>query len=281
MRKASLEKVILPHGASFFSFHRVETHFPYFWHFHPEYELTLVTRGGGRRFVGSSAEHFKARDLVLLGPNLPHCWVTRPGKERHEAWVLKFSAASVAALSESPEGAGLRDLLKASVQGLAFSPADARNAEKGFQALKARKPQDRLLAFYAMLLGLGTPRKILDAQAPFQVPLLRADRRIEEAIGLYQRHFPEGVPLPEAAKRAGMAPASFSRYFLRHTGRSPSRYLQELRVAHACRLLLERTELGIAGISEDSGFENLSNFNRAFLRLRGMTPSLFRRRFSE
>ena len=76
------------------------------------------------------------------------------------------------------------------------------------------------------------------------------------------------------------SPSAFSRSFKRHTGSTLVRYKNQLRVDLACQMLLTRPEAKVAEICYDVGFSNLSNFNRHFARLKGMSPSQFRATFA-
>ncbi len=69
------------------------------WHFHPEYELHLVTQTAGNRYVGDHIGAFGAGDLVLVGPNLPHNWISDvPGGEMvaERCLVLQFTSTFIA-----------------------------------------------------------------------------------------------------------------------------------------------------------------------------------------
>ena len=50
----------------------------FLWHFHHAFELNLVVKGTGTRFIGDHIGHFNAGDLVLMGAELPHTWCSDP-----------------------------------------------------------------------------------------------------------------------------------------------------------------------------------------------------------
>ena len=91
--KARIEKILPPSAASFVYQVKREPGFSAFWHYHPEYQLTLVLRGRGKRFVGDDVSLFQAGDLVLTGPDLPHMWCSSRTREQgglpHEAVMIQ------------------------------------------------------------------------------------------------------------------------------------------------------------------------------------------------
>jgi AraC-like DNA-binding protein len=115
--------------------------------------------------------------------------------------------------------------------------------------------------------------------SPAFSPSLKASdiSRLDEVLAWLRRHRADPITLARAASVAKMSPKSFCRFFKANTGKTLVGYLHELRVGEASRQLLE-TNRPVSEIALDCGFNNLSNFNRRFLGLKGMTPREFRRR---
>lgn len=85
-------------------------------------------------------------------------------------------------------------------------------------------------------------------------------------------NFNQPIQLKDVAAVAGMNPSSFSRYFKRIHRKTFSRYLIEIRIGYACKLLMEN-QSNISMVCYKSGFNNLSNFNKQFRKIKGMNPS--------
>ncbi|MEK6249925.1 MAG: cupin domain-containing protein [Planctomycetales bacterium] len=118
-----MEKVRKPHDSSLRAFLRAERHFPFQWHYHPEYELTLILHGRGQRFVADHVEDYREGDLVLLGPLLPHTWRSASNRSRRQqrAVVIQFPENFLgSAVSECAELKKVNDLLSRSRQGMHF-----------------------------------------------------------------------------------------------------------------------------------------------------------------
>lgn len=280
--QARLEKISPGAAASFLCRRRRDPRFGFAWHFHPELELTLIVRSRGKRFVGDSIADYEDGDLVLLGPNLPHTWDSDPARRGpHEAVFCQFSASFLGAdFLRAPEMLPVRRLLERSSQGLRFTGRTQREVGRRMEGMDRLPGPRRLLALLEILDLLARSRDARPLSSREFVPSLRrADaERIDRVCRFLTENFADRVPLAEAARVAHLSVPAFSRFFKRKTGKSLVGYLHELRVGHACRRLIE-TDRAVSEIAFDSGFNNLSNFNRRFLRMKGMSPREFRAQF--
>lgn len=272
--------------------------FPFNWHVHPEVELTLITEGRGRRFVGDHIGEFTPGDLVLLGSDLPHTWYSQPPRKPRTSRTSRNPGGHARSLVvqfrpdflgetfyEAPEMQTLRPLLRRAQRGLRFHGQPAARAARDLTAMDRLSGMTRLLALFQVLVALAATRHVRPlASRGFRGArqgLRDADRRrIDTACELINRRFTEPIRQTDAADAIHMSPAAFSRFFRRSTGHSFAGYLHELRIGAACRLLIE-TDKPITDICFESGFENLSNFNRVFRRLKDCTPRAFRQAFAQ
>jgi AraC-like DNA-binding protein len=256
--------------------------FPFLWHYHPELELTLIVRGRGLRFIGDAIAQFREGDLCLLPSNLPHTWSSAPGIGRVESIVCHFLPEFWGkGFAELPEMHVIRDLLARARLGLSFS---GRSRVRVAQLMAdIEKPEtsslDRLLRLIEALAELARSR---DAKPLCRTPVdaaadLTVGRRLKHVL---DRLHQDLVNLPSQAQLAAevdLSPQAFSRFFKRRVGKTFVQYVNEWRVGLACRALIETNDT-VTGVALDSGFENLSNFNRQFKRVAGVTPSTYRAR---
>ncbi|HLL89407.1 MAG TPA: AraC family transcriptional regulator [Tepidisphaeraceae bacterium] len=285
MRRATFEK-ILTVGHSFTYRAWDAARFPFLWHFHPEYELTLIPRGRGHRFVGDHVDRYGPGDLVLLGPDLPHTWHAPPGPPRsQQAVVIQFRRDCFGSgFFELPELAPVAALLDRSRQGLQFTGAARDGAAGRMAAMGGSTPLGRvreLLAILELLAGAPAQNvRALSSRAFNPVLSDRGRRTIDRVCRfLAERYTSPDVSLGQAAAVAHLSPAAFSRFFRRVTGRTFTAWVADLRVGRACQLLAE-TDRTIATIALDCGFANLSNFNRRFLAHKGVRPRDYRRQYA-
>ena len=292
--EASLEHVGTTPESSWKHYVRRERSFLFGWHFHPEYELTLVTAGTGTRYVGDSVEDYRPGDLVLTGPDLPHAYASTPGCETNEAHVAQFRRAFLGAdLFDRPEFATVARLLDGAARGLSFDAATSDVVAPRIQALAVLPATSRTLRLLDVLVDLADLAELADRpdqteRRPVADPLASigyrvtsrapGGRRLEDVLRHLHAEHHRRVSLEEVAQVAHLTPAACSRFFRRATGRTLTAYLTDVRVSAACRMLVD-TDRTVAEIAADCGFGNLSNFNRRFRAVKGTNPRAYRSRF--
>jgi AraC-like DNA-binding protein len=280
---ARIERITPGGAASFVCKRRADPRFEFHWHVHPEIELTLILRSRGRRFVGDSIEDYREGDLVLLGSDLPHTWRSDPGRRgRHEAVVVQFGTSFLGRdFFGRPELGPVRRLLERAGRGLLFTGRTQRAAARDLGSLPDLDPYRRVVALLGTLGVLAASREARPLSSRDFVPTLRRaePQRIDRVCRFVNDRFAERLPLADAAALAHLSVPAFCRFFRRATGKTFTAYVNEIRVGHACRLLVE-TDQTAAQAAFASGFNNLSNFNRRFRELKGMSPREFRRSFT-
>ena len=273
LREANLTRA----GQMLYTKRRVDPSFDFAWHNHAAYELTLIVRSTGRRFVGDHMEAYGAGDLVLLGPNLPHTWASDPSPGLHEAIVVQFDP-KVLPFNDGVAFRPVRGLLESASRGLAFSGASQTEVSSRLSQIVDLSPLGQLGELMRILdqLSASKEARFLANRTLAQRFVADKPHPIDRVLAFVERNFKRGITGDEIAQVAGMSPSAFSRFFRRTTGRTFSVYLIERRITYACHLLVE-TESAIAQIAVDSGFTNLSHFNRCFLELKNTRPRDYRR----
>lgn len=280
--KPDLEVVQIGRSQSFkawehgYPFHTVR------WHFHPEYELHHVVHTSGQYFVGDFIGRFVPGNLVLTGPNLPHNWVSElPADTRIplRGRVLQFTEQFVHDTTTLlPELAAVQPLLEASRRGVLFSAETSARVGPMLQELVAASDLRRLELFMSILGTLCRDRGIqpLASEVYFPDPSGFMAAGINEAIAHIRNHLTEEFSETDLARISRLSPSGFSRSFRRHTGMGLRQYVNRLRINLACQLMMSEQDMSITDICFASGFRNISNFNRQFLRQKGLQPSHFR-----
>ncbi|WP_144114214.1 AraC family transcriptional regulator [Paraburkholderia sp. BCC1886] len=276
-----LELVAVPRDESF----KVWSHgYPYRtvrWHFHPEYEIQLVTSTTGTYFVGDYVGNFAPGNLVMMGSNLPHNWVSHvsPGEHVDErCLILQFDAGFIArAVLVFPELARMTSLLEASASGVLFSSKTGAAAEPIMREMLGAQGMRRITLFFALLeLLVQSVDPVKLTSAAYRAdPASYAGTRINHVLAYIGKNLSQELRETELAELAGQSASAFSRYFRRHTGVPFVQYVNRLRINLACQLLMSG-ELTVTDICYQVGFNNLSNFNRQFLLQKEMSPSRWR-----
>ncbi|MEY4107803.1 MAG: hypothetical protein RL181_2145 [Bacteroidota bacterium] len=265
-------------AASFLCYEVVLPRFNFYWHHHPEYEITFIEHGSGTRFIGDHIASFASGDIVLVGSDLPHTWVSEaPGAKDYKAWVLQFPIPFVACICKWPELAVLATLFEKSEHGVLFSghdPAEIQalmkriNLEGGFERLKS------LMDLFGILCRL--PVDVLASPTYGKKMPLGGEKRIHRVYQYIGEHFTKKITVGEVARHAFLSNSAFCKFFKQASGRTFSDYINELRVGHAADLLME-TDLPVNLVAAQCGFDNLSYFNRVFLEKKKMQPNRFRK----
>ena len=254
------------------------------WHYHPEYELAYVVSSEGTRFVGDSIQHYAPGDLVLLGSNLPHCWNDEPHSAEPSApelIVLQFAAHSFGnGFLALEEAAPIRRLLESAEVGLHFADAVTTEAAALMSAAVQQTGFDRLLRLMEILNLLAHS----PSRSPLATPEYRLassispinQQRIEKTHRYIRENLAGEIRQADIAEMLTLRPPAFSRFFQNATGRTFVTFVNTLRVNEACRQLLN-SSLPVTEIAMACGYNNVSNFNRQFLTLKGMSPSAYRR----
>jgi len=261
---------------------RAEPRFEFCWHRHPEYELTLITFVSPQRFVGDSVELYQPGDVTLIGPDLPHTFVSGDHSPAQEAVVVQFRRDFLGAdFFNRPDFTALADLLDNADRGLMAHSDLPEPPAATLRELPVLPPAARTLALLHSLLTLAsTPHLRPLASEHYRArPRAVAQRRLDTVCEYLSAAHADPLSLADVAEVAHMSPAAFSRFFRRSMGRTLTTYLNEVRVAAACRLLID-TDLPITDIASRAGFGNISNFNRRFRLICAQSPREYRAAFN-
>jgi AraC-like DNA-binding protein len=247
-------------------------------HYHPEYELNMVSNSQGKRIIGDSILDYNDLDLVLIGPNTPHAWTGSVELSNAHVVTIQFHNDF---LGESVLGRKLmlpiREMLEKSSRGILFSSETANYVQERIMNLCENQDFDSLLAFFSILFDLSISRNQKMLATPTYVCNFNPSksRRIEKINEYIQQNIHQNIKIKEVADLVNMSETAFSHFFKKRTQRSFSDYITDLRAGHAARQLIE-TEKNISEIVYDCGYNNISNFNRIFKKKVGLTPSEFR-----
>lgn len=250
------------------------------WNHHPEFEVHMITESTGKMFVGDYIGPFGPGNILLIGPNLPHHWVSdvSPGQViQGRDVVLQFTGKFVdEAQKVFPEFGKTSALLKESLRGIEFHGQDARECAELLLKIGASEGLARVALFVSLLQRMITAtEKHLVAGETYRPGLgVGGDAKIGNVIEYIFGHIND-VRMSAAASIVGMNKSTFSRHFKKMTGNNFVDCVRKIRIARACTLL-ESDALSITDICFECGFQNISNFNRNFRHEKGMTPREYR-----
>ncbi len=265
-------------------FSRVKKEFSFPLHYHEELELNLIINAkGARRIVGDHIDTIDDLELVLVGPNLYHAWFTHQCKseEIREVTIQWHKDLFEEKLLRRNQLSFIRDMIDRSQKGILFSRDAAASLTPRILALNQRKGFDGVLELLAILNDLSISphmRTLSDASFTNQ-HFTYNSRRIEKAFEFMNNNYDKPITLGEVARLVSMTEVSFSRFIKKRTGNTFIDSLNEIRLGHASRMLIDTTH-SISEISYHCGFNNISNFNRIFKKKKTCTPKEFRENFA-
>jgi AraC-like DNA-binding protein len=257
------------------------------WHYHSEVELIHFEKGEGTQFIGDSIERFKPGDVVMVGSNLPHYW------RFDDVYFNEESPATadirVAHFSEDfwgdsflslPENINIKSILEKGRRGL-YIPGETGVAVS--EILKQLLDADGCLRVILLLKALSLIANCKDvtvlSSLGFKHELMDNEKdRINDIYEYSIKNFKGKIQLEEIASVANISPNSFCRYFKSRTRKTYSQFLIELRVGHACKLLIENN-LSIKQLCYESGFNNFTSFHKYFKLITGKSPLTYQREF--
>jgi AraC-like DNA-binding protein len=276
--KAKLEQIsIIQNEQSFLCYKRQEPTFEMYWHYHPEFELTYIMEGEGRRIVGDNHASFVAGDLVLLGTQLPHTWVAEKRIDAdYQAIVIQFSPKFIAPFLTYSELKEVKKLLEKAQNGLFFPKLEKEILDKIIDLVN-KVGVFKITNLLEILAKLSEIEAETLSSPTFQViENKNNEKRINQIFQYIQDNFTQTtLSVENAAKQIHLTKGAFCKFFKNTCGKTFSDYVNDIRVAHACTLLFD-SDKAISLVAIESGFENLAYFNRVFLKKKGIVPSKYR-----
>ena len=260
---------------------RYKTEFNFPVHYHEEYELNFIENAKGvRRVVGSSMEEIDSLELVLVGPNIPHAWFTYKctSESIFEITIQFHRDLFHEVFLKRNQLNFVRNLFERSLKGISFSRKTIERVAPRLKGLAEKEGFDSVLELMVILneLSLSPDSRTLSDDVTYNTELIYNDsQRVEKVVDFINENFSRTIRLAEAAELVEMAETAFSRFFKAKTGITFVDYLNDIRLGHASRLLIDSTS-PIAEIAQECGFTSLTNFNRIFKKRKGLVPKDFR-----
>ncbi len=253
------------------------------FHFHPEIELTCITEGKGKRFVGNNMTGFEKSDLVLMGPNLPHCWkLSGSKKDKAGSLVIQFNYDFLGNnFFDSPEMSHVHKLLKRSDVGIEFHGKLKEQVREQMELVMGEKNNfKKLMMMLEILSRLSVSKEYVLLNKKNSVSVQTDDNRerINKVFAYIVENFHDDIFLNKAAAIIGMTPNAFCKFFKKMTRKTFMETVIKYRINFATQLLIE-TDKSIGDICFETGFRDISHFYKTFSTYMQMSPLNYRKQF--
>ena len=285
--KTAIHKSGIPSSQIFVIRHLEEKHFDPVWHAHSEYQLFVVLEGTGTRFIGDSIKSFRPGELILTGPHLPHVWRSdeiyfeKSSSSRTSGIVIYLNENFLGDhILEKEEMIAIKKLFTKSMRGLEFygpKKPEVIRMMKELLGLQGIPSVILLLQILEILTGTKEYHYISSRAYDDTLEEHETDR-LNQVYEYAFKNFRKKVLLEDLADLLHLTPTSFSRYFTMKNNKPFSKFIAEIRIKHACKMLIE-TDESIAQICYDCGFNTLSNFNKQFKEIMQKKPTQYKKEF--
>lgn len=283
---AQLEKMTTTENESFFIGIFQDNFDENSWHYHNSFEISFITEGSGNRIVGDSIEEFHPGDLVFIGRNLPHVWIPEkeiktPSNRTLEMVFLQFTSDILPTqLLALPELRNVKKALEFSERGIQIVGKTLNEVSEIMLQLPYLKSFERMLHFYKLMdiIGRSTSHIHLASKKYLKTRFAPADKRIATIHDFLMKNYRVEVDLKRLASLVNMAEGSLCRFFKKAIGMTVFEYLNLIKIEFACKMLMDHS-LSILEVCLDSGYNNLSHFNKQFKKAKNTTPNEYRKKF--
>lgn len=281
VKAASIRRIKEP-DKSFVVYHEKNIFAP--WHQHPEYELVLVIKGRGKRMIGDHIDHFEENDLVLLGPNVPHEWLCDEAYYSSqegfmgEGIVIQFLHDFLGTqFFDIPENKLLNKVLQDSSRGIKFPLKTKQKIIPLMHKIMQQSIAKQLYTLFSIFKIFSKCKDYTLLCSPIFMEPFHAgvNTPMQKALEYILQNFQKDANIKGVLDYTKMSNTAFCKAFKKSYRMTFKAYLLSIRVGYACNMLTD-DNLNISEIAYKSGFENISNFNRQFKNIKGVTPSKFR-----
>ncbi|GAB3330096.1 AraC family transcriptional regulator [Larkinella ripae] len=254
--------------------------FPGLWHYHSEYELTLIVKSSGTRFVGDHIDRYTENDLIFIGKNLAHTWKTDPTRDKNqsaEALVIHFKEDFLGQpFFTTPELYAVENFLQLSRLGIKIMGKTQAAIIDHMYQIQGLSGVHKLIKLLQILSLLAHSEELilLSSEGYNQYINENTNDRLNKVHAYIMNNFKSSIRLTDAADIANMSPTAFSRYFKQRMQKPFSQFVNELKVGYACKLLMLH-KFSIQQICFECGFQNVSNFNKQFKSYTKLSPKQF------
>lgn len=277
--KPALKKIEPKFGSSFVlrNFSVSEDSQKPFWHYHPEIELVYIEEGTGKRHIGNHISYYNEGDLIMIGSNLPHFGFDSRLSGNQEI-VLQINESCFGnGFLEMVETSSIKAIFEKAKYGISFHGSIKQKVGESLKSMFHMTSFEKLIELIKIfhMMSLSDEYVLLNATGTSLQVTGDDNQRIDIIYDYVRNNFSTKISVDQVSQKVNMSTAAFCRFFKKSTAKTFIQFLNEYRVAHACKLLSEDNS-SISDIAFDCGFQNLSNFNRAFKKVTSKSPSHYR-----
>jgi AraC-like DNA-binding protein len=277
--KAQREAILTDEDSSFKILLTPNLNELFYWHFHPEYEIVYAEANHGFRHIGDHISKWQGSDLALIGPNIPHLNFDYGVKATVETVVIQMKENFLGKdFFSLPEITGIKDLFERAKNGLAFYGETKRMAGEQLKKIPAQAHFDQLISLLHIfhLLAKSEEVEVLKVQPIASASILKKQQRLHKIYHFIETSYQKNIDVNEVAEMCHLTTAAFCRYFKKSTHYTFTDFLNHYRINQSKKLLLQ--DKTVTEACYETGFGNISHFNKTFKKIAGENPSSFKKK---
>jgi AraC-like DNA-binding protein len=275
--KVEFEKIAPDQGSSFKLIHWRSQDDRFFWHQHPQYEIIYVKKGSGKLHVGNHLGQYTEGEVMFIGPNLPHSGLGYGVIGKREDIIVQLDENFLGQdFMNAPEMVHVKKMFERAIYGIIFRGEARKKIGKKIEGLLNKSGLERLILLMEIIRLMSETSDIqilndLDSRFAFRH---QDEERIDRIYTFVENHHQAEINIEEVAALTNLTVPSFCRYFKKMTNMTFTDFLNEFRINKACKLLHD--EMSISQVCFESGFNNISHFNKTFKNQKGQSPRDYR-----
>lgn len=248
-------------------------------HHHEDIQLSFIVEGEGTLIVGDTINQYKKGDIVVIGSHLPHVFKSnnQSGKSSHMLSLFFARDSFGSGFFQLEELQELSSFFKRAIHGFKVTSSQKHIVDLFYKLERASKLTRFIILLELLKKTSQCQYKRLSSFIYEKKYSETEGKRLQDVFDYTISHFEQDILLETISEVANMTKNAFCKYFKKRTNKTYFRFLNELRVEHACKLLLDDRDLPISDIAYRSGFKNISNFNRQFKTIKAFSPNGYRK----
>ncbi len=277
--KAKLESITSDSGSSFRILLTPNLNELFYWHFHPEYEIVYVETESGFRHIGDHISKYEGSDIALIGPNIPHLNFDYGVKGKVETVVIQMKENFLGKEFFSlPEIAAIQALFEKAKSGVAFYGETKKLAGEKLKQLTALPHFEQLITLLQVfnLLAYSNEIEMLKARPIAGASVVKEQQRLQKIYHFIEANYQNEIDVNDVAKLCNLTTAAFCRYFKKSTHYTFTDFFNQFRINQSKKILLQ--DKTVTEACYESGFANISYFNKTFKKITGENPSAFKKK---
>jgi AraC-like DNA-binding protein len=278
--KAKLESITKDTDSSFRILLTPNLNELFYWHFHPEYEIVYVESTSGFRHIGDHISKYEGSDIALIGPNIPHLNFDYGVKTTVDTVVVQMKENFLGQdFFSLPEITAIKNLFEKAKNGLAFYGATKKLAGEKLKQLTSLPHFEQLISLLQVfnLLANSNEVEMLKARPIASASVVKEQQRLQKVYHFIEANYQNNINVNAVAKLCNLTTAAFCRYFKKSTHFTFTHFLNQFRINQSKKLLIEGRNVTEA--CYESGFANISYFNKMFKKVTGENPSAFKKKY--